>query len=190
MFLLDGKPQALDVPFTDIEGIQRPANWIRFASPEERLEAGLTEEPDAPNPIYDQRFFWGYDADGELIPKDHLQLVSQWVSQTKNTANTLLAPTDWMVIREADNATECPVEIRGWRQAIRVAAGEKIAMIEGTVDSAEVAEYITGSLYHAWPSDPNSPAPVAAEPIPSDDVVSFSNGFTSAGFSGSTVEML
>ena len=37
MFLLDGKPLALDTPFTDpATGVQYPANWLRLATPEER----------------------------------------------------------------------------------------------------------------------------------------------------------
>jgi len=88
MFLLDGKPLSPDVAFTDINGIQRPANWLRLSSPEERTAAGITEVPDPP--IWDQRFYWGYDADGQLIPKDHAELCKQWIATTRTTANTLL----------------------------------------------------------------------------------------------------
>jgi hypothetical protein len=98
MFILDGKPLSPDVAFTH-EGIQYPANWLRLATPEEREAIGITEVPDPPT--WDQRFYWGYTEDGELIPKDHTQLVEQWVAQTRITAGTLLVPTDWVIIREA-----------------------------------------------------------------------------------------
>ena len=99
MFLLNGKPISPDSPFVTPDGTQYPSNWIRFASPEDRKAIGITEVPDPP--YYDQRFYW---APG--IPKDHDQLVTQWVDQTRYTANTLLSPTDWMIVRSVDNGKE------------------------------------------------------------------------------------
>ena len=155
MFILDGKPLSPDVAFTT-GGIQYPANWLRLATPEERAAIGITEEPD-PTP-YDQRFYWGPD-----LPKDHTQLVEQWVSQTRTTAGTLIQPTDWMVIREQDNGTVVPESVKALREDIRLASGEKNAAIEATTDTAELAAYITGSEYPVWPSD--SPAPVESVAI-------------------------
>jgi len=155
MFILDGKPLSPDVAFTT-GGIQYPANWLRLATPEERAAIGITEEPD-PTP-YDQRFYWGPD-----LPKDHTQLVEQWVSQTRTTAGTLIQPTDWMVIREQDNGTVVPESVKALREDIRLASGEKNAAIEATTDTAELAAYITGTEYPVWPSD--SPAPVEPAPV-------------------------
>lgn len=154
MFLLDGRPLSPDVAFTDINGIQRPANWLRLSSPEERADAGVTEVPDPQ--AYDQRFYWGYDADGGLIPKDHGQLVEQWVSQTRTTAGTLLAPSDWMVIREADNGVAVPADWRTWREAVRLAAGSKVFEVQQTADTAALAAYVTSADYSTWPGDPNT----------------------------------
>jgi len=158
MFLLDGKPLSPDVAFTH-DGIQYPANWLRLASPEEREAIGITEEPD-PAP-YDQRFWWSPE-----LPKDHTQLVEQWSNQTRTTAGTLLAPSDWLVIRETDNGTLVPEEWREWRQEIRMATGDKVAAIEATLDTEELAAYITGADYPTWPRDPASPDPI--EPAPAD----------------------
>jgi hypothetical protein len=159
MFILNGNPLSPDVAFVDAHGIQRPANWLRLASPEERLEAGVTEEP-APK-TWDQRFYWGYDADGNLIPKDHTQLVEQWTQQTRTTANTLLTPTDWIIIREADNGTPADPLLKIWRQDVRFATGDKVTAIEATTTTEELATYITGPDYPAWPADPYAPTPVA-----------------------------
>ena len=148
MFILDGNPLSPDVPFTH-NGIQYPANWLRLATPEERQAIGITEVPD-PQP-YDQRFYWGYDSDGNLIPKDHTQLVEQWVTQTRTTANTLLSPTDWIIIREADNGKPADPTIKTWREEIRLAAGSKNYEIEQTTTTEELATYITGPDYPAWP---------------------------------------
>jgi hypothetical protein len=155
MFILDGKPLAPDVAFTH-EGIQYPANWLRLATPEEREAIGITEVPD-PAP-YDQRFYWNPD-----LPKDHTQLVEQWTQQTRTTAGTLLAPTDWVIIREADNGKAADPALKQLREDIRLATGQKNAAIAATADTAELAAYITGSEYPVWPSD--SPAPVESVAI-------------------------
>ena len=152
MFLLDGKPLSPDRAFT-ANGVQYPANWLRLSTLEEKEAIGITEVPD-PAP-YDQRFYWGPG-----LPKDHAQLVEQWTQQTRTTANTLLVPTDWMIIREADNGTAADPLLKIWRQDVRFAAGEKITAIEATADTAELAAYITGADYPVWPADPYATAPV------------------------------
>ena len=166
MFILNGKPLASDVAFTDPEtGIQYPANWLRLSTPEERKAIGITEVPDPP--YYDQRFYFGPD-----LPKDHTQLVEQWVAQTRITAGTLIQPTDWMVIREQDNGTVVPESVKALREDIRLATGQKNAAIEATTDTAELAAYITGTEYPVWPSD--SPAPVGG--------LEFASNGTTTGF--------
>jgi hypothetical protein len=168
MFLLDGQPLSPDRAFADINGIQRPANWLRLASLDERAAAGVTEVPDPPS--YDQRFYWGPD-----LPKDHDQLVEQWTNQTRITANTLLQPTDWIIIREADNGTPADAALKQWRQDIRVATGTKVTAIKQTADTAALAAYITGVDYPVWPSD--SDTADAADPA---DRLDFAvDGFTS-----------
>lgn len=161
MFILDGRPLAPGSAFTH-DGIQYPANWLYLSTLEEKQAIGIEEVPDPP--AWDQRFYWGYDADGNLIPKDHAQLVEQWVQQTRSTAGSLLSPSDWLVIREQDNGSEVPSEWRAWREAVRLAAGSKVDEIEQTTDTAALAAYVTGPEYPAWPSDPN--APPAPEPAP------------------------
>ena len=45
------------------------------------------------------KFYWGYDADGNLIPKTYTDLKTLWIAKTKDTANKLLQPYDWRVIK-------------------------------------------------------------------------------------------
>lgn len=143
MFLLDGHPIRPDVAFVH-DGVQYSADWLSNASFEERAAIGITEVPD-PEP-YDQRFYWGPNA-----PKDHAELVKQWAVATRNTAGTLLLPTDWIIIREADNGTPADPVIKAWRESIRIASSTKIAAISATADVDELAAYITGTDYPAWP---------------------------------------
>ena len=163
MFFLDGKPLSPDVAFTHA-GIQYPANWLRLSTAKQRKDIGITEAPDPPT--YDERFYWGYDAEGHLIPKDHAQLVDQWVAQTRQTANTLLTPTDWIIIREADNGKPADPLLKTWREDIRLATGVKVTAIRDTTDTPALAAYITGTDYPVWPRDPYSPTPI--EPAADD----------------------
>ena len=156
MFILDGKPLSPDRPFSH-DGINYPANWLRLSTLEEKEAIGITEVPDPPT--WDQRFYWGYDQDGNLIPKDHTDLVTLWDGQTKDTANKLLLPTDWMIVREGDNGTPCPPDIKSLRQMIRVACEAKVANIDATTTTDELAAYITGPDYPVWPTEENVVAP-------------------------------
>ncbi len=161
MFVLNGNPLPLDTPF-EANGTLYPANWLRLAAPAEREAIGITEVPDPPS--YDQRFYWGYTASGTLIPKDHGGLVTLWSDTTRQTANSLLSPTDWVVVRELDNGTPVPSGIKAWRQQVRYACEGKVSMIALTMDTPALADYITytspsgtaTSDYSYWPSlDPS-----------------------------------
>jgi hypothetical protein len=148
----------MDAPWS-YEGIQYPANWLRLSTQLDRDRLGIVWEPD-PEP-YDQRFYWGPG-----LPKDHGQLVEQWVAQTRTTANTLLAPTDWIIIREADNGKAADPLLKTWREDIRLATGVKVTAIRDTADTDALAAYITGADYPVWPADPYAPQPVAEDPEP------------------------
>ena len=151
MFILNGKPLALDRAFTAPDGTQYPANWLRLASPEQRAAIGITEQADAPR--YDQRYFWGYDADGELIPKQledevitpddgepytQTGLKTQHIQQTKETAKTLLQPTDWYIVRNFERNIEVPVGIVSYRAGVIAVSGEREALIGLTTSVTEL----------------------------------------------------
>lgn len=156
MFVLDGRVLSPDAPFTH-NGVNYPANWLRLTTLEEKEAIGITEVPDPPT--WDQRFYWGYDQDGQLIPKDHADLVTLWDSQTKDTANKLLLPTDWLIVRESDNGTVCPPDTKSWRELIRQSCGTKVSNIKTTTTTNELAAYITGSEYPVWPVETDITAP-------------------------------
>ena len=155
-FMLNGQPLAVDTPFKTPDGTQYPANWLRLSTLEEKEAIGITEVPD-PTP-YDQRFYWGPG-----LPKDHGQLVEQWTQQTRTTAGTLLQPTDWIIIREAGTGKAADPAIKTWREDIRLATGTKVTAIADTADTDELAAYITGADYPAWPVDPYAPVPVVED---------------------------
>jgi len=162
MFILNGKPLALDRAFTTADGTQYPRNWLRLATPEQRAAIGITEQADPPT--WDQRYFWGYDENGDLIPKQlEDEIITVWedvttdvgiastsrtytqtglktlhISQTKETANTLLAPTDWYVVRKFERDIEIPVGIVSFRAGVIQVSGERETLIGLTTSVAEL----------------------------------------------------
>tara|TARA_E500000178_G_scaffold353862_1_gene420944 strand:+ start:296 stop:793 length:498 start_codon:yes stop_codon:yes gene_type:complete len=129
--------------WTDNDGIQHPANWGRW-SDAEKTAAGLVWEAD-PAP-YDNRFWWDAttpkdihnqtDENGNVTPG----LKTLWKQQTKATAATLLAPTDWYVVRfQEDDTKIIPHQIRTYRAAVR----QKSGVIETSIDNASThAEFM------------------------------------------------
>ena len=120
MFLLNGKPLALDTPFT-VDGIQYPSNWLRLSSLEEKQAIGIMEVPD---PVRaDDRFYWDGDINNPKALDDVIEtsqdgktyttkgLKSVFTDQVRNTCYSLLLQTDWAVIRKSERGIEIPVEI-------------------------------------------------------------------------------
>ena len=159
MFILDGKPLSPDRAFTH-DNVQYPATWLRNVSAEDRAAIGI-EEVEDPSRSYDQRFYWGYDSDGALIPKQlddettvpededdepvtTTGLKTLWKQQTVQTAFTLLQPTDWYFTREADNGKPCPAPIRVWREDIRNLVQTKTSAIEDCATVGELAAFVSG----------------------------------------------
>ena len=177
MLKLNNKPLSYDRAFTHAD-IQYPANWLRLSSLEERNALGITEVADAPS--WDKKFYWGVDN-----PKDHTQLVEQWVSQVKQTAGSLLAQTDWYVIRMSDSAKPVPTSVQLERSEIRRFSDEKEAAIEATTTTEELAAYVTSAAFTLWEEVEEEEAEVAVEePVTlfedPDDTLIFSGNATGA----------
>ena len=144
--------------WTDNDQIQHPANWMVW-SDEEKAAKGLVYEADA-DTSFDSRFYWSagvarslddvneVDADGNpILDADGEQVVTKGlktnaIAQTKVTAGGLLAPTDWMVVRSAENGTDIPADVLAYRAAVRAASGTIEAAIAAvTTHAAFMALY-------------------------------------------------
>jgi len=150
MFILDGKPLSPDRAFTH-NGLQYPADWLRKASPAQKAALGITEASDAPS--YDQRFYWGPDN-----PKDHTQLVEHWITQTKQTAGSLLTQYDWYVVRQAETGKAVPQEVLDYRAAVRVVSDNREVIINATTTTDELYVVIVNDFdgLFPWPTAPNT----------------------------------
>lgn len=138
MFMLDNKPLPLDTPF-EAAGVQYPANWLRLTTLEEKQAIGITEVPDPER--YDDRFYWGPGN-----PKDLGQCKSNMISQIKVTAGSLLAPTDWKIIRATETSARIDDDTLAARAAIRAASNTNEAAVAACTTVDELA-----ALQLTWP---------------------------------------
>lgn len=140
----------------EFNGVQYPANWLKLSTAEDREALGITEieaEQD-----YDQRFYFGYGTDGNLMPRNREDIIEAWTRRTREMAFGLLLENDWMVVRQAEGGAAMDQSWKDWRAAVRTAAGEKIAAMESKTSTEDLANYLVGDEYRTWPSDPNAPA--------------------------------
>ena len=175
MFLLNGNPLPLDTPFT-IDGTSYPANWLRLTSIAEKNAVGITEVADVTT-TYDDRFYWGvdnpkllndreesdedgnpmyvqvYDSATQAMVDSSERLVtkglkSQWTAQVKDTANKLLAQSDWMVIRKFERSVDVPTDVATYRTAVIAEANRLETGIDGSVDVPALIAVVTTQT---WP---------------------------------------
>jgi hypothetical protein len=143
MFLLDNKTLPLDAPFKH-NGVQYPANWLRLTSLEEKEAIGITEVEDT-TIHYDDRFYWGVDN-----PKDLAVLKTLWTTTVKQTANSLLSQTDWMVIRKAERDVAIPEATVTYRTGVITECTRLVTAIAG---SANVSALVTVVTAQNWPTE-------------------------------------
>jgi hypothetical protein len=127
MFTYNGTPISIDNPYTTEDGVTYP----HLRDPSVRDLLGIVEVADPQQ--YDQRFYWGVDN-----PKDLDQLKSEWIAQTKTTAGTQLAHTDWMVIRKAERDIAIPLDVVAARGAIILDQDSKQQAIEAATTVEEL----------------------------------------------------
>jgi len=132
--------------WTDDNGVKHPTNWNVW-SDEYKAEMGLVweDEPES----FDNRFYWSagnpksltdvdaVDEDGNpILDENGVQIVtkglkSQAIEQTKVTAGSLLAPTDWMVIKATEVADySVSADVLTYRAAVRQASNDIEAKIK------------------------------------------------------------
>ena len=131
-FKLGTKTIQLDTPFTHND-IQYPANWIRLATEEDKSAIGLVWEADAVRA--DDRFYWDGNINNPKALEDVTETVnekeyttkglkSNFIAQVKTTAGSILAQTDWMVIRKAERNVDIPSSVATYRASVVAKATE------------------------------------------------------------------
>ena len=157
----DGQYIRENIPFS-INGIQYPSNWLNHASPEEKASIGL-EEVVTVGEKGDDRFYWtGETLNGAELtfintPKQLLDdtanntigLASSWVNQINTTANSLLAPTDWMIIRKAERKTAIPKDVSDYRTSVITEANRLTDAIKAVTTVEELISVVSSQN---WPT--------------------------------------
>jgi hypothetical protein len=170
MFQLNGNPISIDSEVT-INGVRYP----HLREPALREQLGIVEVADPEN--YDQRFYWSptlpkllddrlevkedgtplyvqvYNPATEAMEDTTEQVVtkglkSQWTAQVKITAGSMLAQTDWMVVRKAERNIDVPTAVAAKRAAIVAECDRLEAAIAGCAD-VEALITVVGS--QNWP---------------------------------------
>ena len=111
-----------------------------MSSAEEKASIGITEVVEQTRP--DDRFYWVTDnGDGTYTsnPKDLDALKSMMVSQVKTTAGTLLAQSDWKVVRASEGVKPVDEATLADRAAIRTRSNEHEAAITACTTVEELA---------------------------------------------------
>ena len=156
MFKHNSQTIPLDTPFT-IDGTSYPANWLRLTSLAEKEAIGITEVADETT-VYDDIFYWGVDNPKQLedvtvtpeVGEPYVQkgMKSQWTATVKDTANKLLAQTDWMVIRKAERDVAIPTATATYRANVLAECTRLKTAIEGVADVPALIAIVTAQT---WP---------------------------------------
>jgi hypothetical protein len=160
--------------WTDNDGIQHPSNWMVWDDATKAAK-GLVWEDDAAS--FDGRFYHSagvakalddvnaVDEDGNAIMEDGEQVVtlglkSESIALVKAQAGGLLAPTDWMVVRSAENGTDIPADVLAYRAAVRAASGT----IEAAITAVTTLDAFI-ALYDVPMDSQTPPQPTGNAPI-------------------------
>ena len=140
--------------WTSSEGIVHPKNWNTAWSDDDKTSFGLTWENPTAVSSFDNRFYWDADTAKSLTDVNEvdsngdpvldtdgnqavtLGLKTIWIQNTKNTANTKLAETDWYVVRKSETDEAIPSTVSTYRTAVRTAAASIETSITNAADMA------------------------------------------------------
>ena len=180
MFKHNNQTIPLDTPFT-IDGTSYPANWLRLTSLAEKQAVGIEEVADVTTTYNDQFYWNATtpkllndreesDEDGNpmyvkvlgtvdgkpamvdsterLVTKG---LKSNWTAQVKDTANKLLAQTDWMVIRKAERDVAIPTAVATYRAGVITECTRLLAAISGAADVPALIAVVTAQNWGEQP---------------------------------------
>ena len=148
-------------PFT-WDGLQYPANWCNFSTPDQKAAIGMVDVIYAQQP--NDQYYWVtqnepvYDPLRNVVnitytatPKDLDGLKASQISTTNSTAYSILLPTDWMVVKAVETGGTVAPDWNTWRQEIRVQASDRrdVIMACNTVDQLAALPPVQ------WAHDPN-----------------------------------
>ena len=159
MFTVSGQTIKCDRAWTHPDtGVQYPANWLRLTSAAEKQAVGLVEVTTSPDAVYDQRFYWGVDNPKQLddVTDDDgnttTGLKTLWKSKQNEIAASLLAPSDWRVVKELEvnssfsaAKSAYPTAWQTYRAGVRTACNTRQTEIDACADVPALKELLFGA---------------------------------------------
>ena len=152
MFTLNGQTIQYDRPWTHPEtGTQYPANWMRLTSLAEKQAVGLIEVATPVSQSYDQRFYWSASNPKQLedVTDDDgnttTGLKTLWKQKQNEIAASLLAPSDWRVIKAQETGGTVATEWTTYRAAVRTACNTRQTEIDACQDVPALKELLFGT---------------------------------------------
>ena len=161
--------------WVDNDRTKHPAVWARWSDDEKKARGLKWEDPSPQEASYDNKFYWGRKANGDLIEKkladedavdesgnklkdiDGNQIVNKglktvWKENTKSQAKSRLTRTDWLVTRKAETDKAIPSDISTYRTNVRTAS----KTIEDKIDACDTLTKFK-ALFDAPSPDKNAP---------------------------------
>ena len=146
MLQLNGKTLQYDRAFTH-NGLSYPANWLRLTTLAEKQAIGIVEVADT-SQSWDQRFYWGVGN-----PKNLDKLKESWKQKQSDIAGSLLAPSDWRVIKARETGGQVPIDWFNYRRDVRTACNTRQTEIDNCADVAALKTLIDNPTT-TWPEEP------------------------------------
>jgi hypothetical protein len=151
MFLLNGNRLPEGTSFYDANGVQYGSGWLNQATEAQKLAIGITWVADAVRA--DDRFYWDGNINNPKALADVTETVegkeyttkglkSNFIAQVKQTAGSLLAQTDWYVVRKAERNVDIPADIVTKRAAIVTEADRLETAIAGVTTVEALIEVL------------------------------------------------
>ena len=148
-YYLGSRALPMDRPWTADNGTQYPANWLRLSSTADRDAIGVTWGAD--EGTWDQRFYWGVDNPKQLDDvtdedgNTTTGLKTQWKATQNNIAGSLIAPSDWRIIKAKETSTNIPSVWKTYRAAVRTSCNTRQTEIDACTTVEELKELLFGS---------------------------------------------
>jgi len=153
MFYINGKHLPEGTSFYDANGNQYGSGWLNQATEAQKLAIGITWVADAVRA--DDRFYWDGNINNPKALEDVTETVegkeyttkglkSNFIAQVKQTAGSLLAQTDWYIIRKAERNVDIPTDIVAKRSAIVTEANRLETAIAGVTNVEGLIEVLNG----------------------------------------------
>jgi hypothetical protein len=148
-YYIGSRALPMDRPWTADNGTQYPANWLRLSSTADRDAIGVTWGADAAT--WDQRFYWGVDNPKQLDDvtdedgNTTTGLKTLWKSTQDDIAGSLIAPSDWRIIKAKETSTNIPSAWKTYRAAVRTSCNTRQTEIDACTTVEELKELLFGS---------------------------------------------